>query len=115
VKLLGGYATFYNPVNLARALKRDSSPLRRRRIGWQLAGMAAMIWTATKMTIYILRLMTGRPSYRTDARETTIEIRHPEQAFRRWPTTSMQKAKRRSASSSQTVSAAQVSMDQASH
>src|ERR1700704_5977072 len=39
VKLLGGYATFYNPVNLARALTRDGSPLRRRRIGYQLMGM----------------------------------------------------------------------------
>jgi radical SAM superfamily enzyme YgiQ (UPF0313 family) len=94
VKLLGGYATFYNPVNLARALKRDGSPLRRRRIGYQLVGMAAMIWTAAKMTPYILRLLTGRPSYRTDVSETTIEIRHPEQAFRRWPSTSIQKAKR---------------------
>src|SRR3954465_9214791 len=88
---------------LARALKRDGSPLRRRRIGYQLAGMAAMIWTAAKMTPYILRLLTGRPSYRTDAKETTIEIRHPENAFRRWPTTSIQKAKRMLASSSQTV------------
>lgn len=113
VKLLGGYATFYNPVNLARALKRDGSPLRRRRIGYQLAGMAAMIWTAAKMTPYILRLLTGRPSYRTDASETTIEIRHPEQAFRRWPSTSIQKAKRTLASSSQTVSAPQVSVDKA--
>jgi len=109
----GGYATFYNPVNLARALKRDGSPLRRRRIGYQLAGMAAMIWTAAKMTPYILRLLTGRPSYRTDASETTIEIRHPEQAFRRWPSTSIQKTKRTLASSSQTVSAPQVSVAKA--
>jgi hypothetical protein len=94
VKLLGAYATFYNLVNFARALKRDGSPLRRRRIGYQLTGMAAMIWTAAKMTPYILRLLTSRPSYRTDASETTIEIRHPEQAFRRWPSTSIQKAKR---------------------
>ena len=65
-KLIGGYAAFYNPVNLVRALKRDGSPLRRRRIGYQLAGMAAMIWTVVKMTPYILRLMTGRPSDRTD-------------------------------------------------
>jgi hypothetical protein len=32
-----------------------------------------MIWTAAKMTPYILRLLTGRPSYRTDASETTID------------------------------------------
>ena len=86
VKLLGGYAAFYNPANFVRALKRDGSPLRRRRIRYQLAGMAAVIWTAAKMTPYILRLMTGKPSYRKDAGATTIEIRHPDQAFQRWPT-----------------------------
>jgi radical SAM superfamily enzyme YgiQ (UPF0313 family) len=87
IKLLGGYAAFYNPANFVRALKRDGSPLRRRRIRYQLAGMAAIIWTAAKTMPYILRLMTGKPSYRTDAGATTIEIRHPDQAFPRWPTT----------------------------
>jgi radical SAM superfamily enzyme YgiQ (UPF0313 family) len=91
VKLIGGYAAFYNPANFVRALKRDGSPLRRRRIRYQLAGMAAMIWTAAKMTPYILRLMTGKPSYRKHAGATTIEIRHPDQAFPRWPTTIKQK------------------------
>jgi hypothetical protein len=91
VKLLGGYAAFYNPANFVRALKRDGSPLRRRRIRYQLAGMAAVIWTAAKMTPYILRLMTGKPSYKRDAGATAIEIRHPDQAFRRWPTTVKQK------------------------
>ncbi len=86
-KLIGGYAAFYNPVNLVRAHKRDGSPLRRRRIGYQLAGMAAMIWTVVKMTPYILRLMTGSPSYRKDAGDTAIEIRHPGQAFPRRPST----------------------------
>jgi radical SAM superfamily enzyme YgiQ (UPF0313 family) len=91
VKLLGGYAAFYNPANFVRALKRDGSPLRRRRIRYQLAGMAAVIWTAAKITPYILRLMTGKPSYKRDAGATAIEIRHPDQAFRRWPTTVKQK------------------------
>ena len=50
-----------------------------------------MIWTAGKMMPYILRLMTGKPSYRKDAGATTIEIRHPDQAFPRWPTTLKQK------------------------
>ena len=91
VKLIGGYAAFYNPANFVRALKRDGSPLRRRRIRYQLAGMAAVIWTAAKMTPYILRLMTGKPSYKGDAGAAAIEIRHPDQAFRRWPTTVKQK------------------------
>jgi radical SAM superfamily enzyme YgiQ (UPF0313 family) len=87
VKLIGGYATFYNPANLVRALKRDGSPLRRRRISYQLVGMAAMAWTAAKMTPYILRLMTGKPSYKTNTETTAIEIRHPDRAFPRWPAT----------------------------
>ena len=84
-KLIGGYAAFYNPANLVRAFKRDGSPLRRRRIGYQLAGMAAMIWTLAKMTPYILRLMTGRPSYKGDAGGSAIAVRHPGHAFPRSP------------------------------
>ena len=93
VKLLGGYAAFYNPANLVRALKRHGSPLRRRRVRYQLAGMAAMIWTAAKMAPYILRLMTGKASYKREAGATAIEIRHPDQAFPRWPTTLKQKGR----------------------
>ena len=86
VKLIGGYAAFYNPANLVRALKRDGSPLRRRRIGYQLVGMVALVWTAAKMTPYIVRLMTGKPSFKNGTEATTIAIRHPVQAFPRWPT-----------------------------
>jgi radical SAM superfamily enzyme YgiQ (UPF0313 family) len=86
VKLIAGYAAFYNPVNFVRALKRDGSLLRRRRIGYQAAGMAATVWTAVKMTPYILRLMTGKPGYAQRAKGSTIEVRHPPCAFRRWPT-----------------------------
>ena len=93
VKLLGGYAAFYNPANLVRALKRHGSPLRRRRIRYQLAGMAAMIWTAAKMAPYILRLMTGKASYKREPGATAIEIRHPDQAFPRWPTSLKQKGR----------------------
>ena len=87
VKLIGGYAAFYNPVNLVRALKRDGSPLRRRRISYQLVGMAALLWTAAKMTPYILRLMTGKPSFKSGIEAETVALRHPDQAFPRWPTT----------------------------
>jgi radical SAM superfamily enzyme YgiQ (UPF0313 family) len=60
VKLLGGYAAFYNPWNFARALRRDGSPLRRRRLGYQAAGMLATTWTAVKFAPYVVRLMTRR-------------------------------------------------------
>jgi radical SAM superfamily enzyme YgiQ (UPF0313 family) len=93
IKLIGGYSAFYNPANLVRALKRDGSPLRRRRIGYQLLGMGATVWTAAKMVPYIVRLITGRPLYRRDAGTTAIEIRYPDQAFPRWPSTTIPKAK----------------------
>jgi radical SAM superfamily enzyme YgiQ (UPF0313 family) len=94
VKLLGGYAAFYNPANFLRALKRDGSPLRRRRIGYQLLGMAAVIWTAARMVPYILRLMTGKPSFITEIPVPAIPVRHPDQAFARWPDPHAQKRRK---------------------
>lgn len=86
LKLLGGYAAFYNPVNFVRALKRDGSLLRRRRIGYQAVGMLATLWTAVKMTPYIVRLMTRKPRYHAGPlREARLEVRHPAEAFPRWP------------------------------
>jgi hypothetical protein len=93
VKLLGGYAAFYNPANLDASAQAPRLPLRRRRIRYQLAGMTAMIWTAAKMAPYILRLMTGKASYKREAGATAIEIRHPDQAFPRWPTSLKQKGR----------------------
>jgi hypothetical protein len=86
LKLLGGYASFYNPVNLARALRRDGSLLRRRRIGYQAAGMLATAWTAVKMAPYIARLMVQKPKYHAGTpRESRLKIHHPAPAFPRWP------------------------------
>jgi hypothetical protein len=84
-KLLAGYAAFYNPVNFVRALRRDGSPLRRRRIGYQAVGMLGTIWTAVKLTPYILRLMIGRPVYADEPKSTSTKVLHPAGAFRRWP------------------------------
>ena len=67
LELLGGYAAFYNPWNFVRALERDGSPLRRRRIGYQAAGMLATAWTALKMAPYTVRLMTAEPHYHRPA------------------------------------------------
>ena len=61
LQLVGGYAAFYNPWNLLRALRHDGSRLRHRRIGYQAAGLTATVWTALKMTPYILRLLTRKP------------------------------------------------------
>jgi pyruvate-formate lyase-activating enzyme len=49
LRLLGAYGAFCNPWNLLRALTRDTTPLRRRRIGFQCAGMLATVWTVLKI------------------------------------------------------------------
>lgn len=86
LKLLGGYAAFYNPWNFLLALRRDGSPLRRRRIGYQVAGMVATLWTAGKMLPYILRLLTGKPQHhRAPPPLETVPVRHAAGAFPRIP------------------------------
>src|SRR5262249_39696326 len=60
LKLLGGYAAFYNPLNMMRALRHRESLLWRRRFGYQVAGQVATVWTGLKLLPYLLRLLTGR-------------------------------------------------------
>ncbi|MGH7173989.1 MAG: B12-binding domain-containing radical SAM protein [Gemmataceae bacterium] len=85
LKLLGGYAAFYNPLNFLRALKKDGTTLRRRRIGWQLIGTFAVLWTAWKVLPYMLRLL--RPiTYHTEPMAlATVPVRVPEKGFSRLP------------------------------
>jgi hypothetical protein len=85
LKLLGGYAAFYNPLNLLRAFKNDGTTLRRRRIGWQLLGQIALLRTAWKVLPYLLRLL--RPiTYHTEPPAlATVPVRLPEKAFSRLP------------------------------
>ena len=52
-----------------------------------------MIWTAAKMAPSILRLMTGKASYKSEAGATAIAIRHPDQAFPGWLSTLKQKGR----------------------
>jgi hypothetical protein len=84
LELLGGYAAFYNPLNFARALKRDGSKLRRRRIGYQAVGMVATAWTAMRMAPYALRL-TGSLEHH-DAPPVTgpVRVRHSSVGLRRF-------------------------------
>lgn len=96
LQLLSGYAAFYNPWNLLRALRRDTK-LRRRRLGYQVAGIVATAWTAMMMLPYIARLAVGRLRFRTepppvktvpveevrgsfsrvDSRQSTVDNREP--------------------------------------
>ena len=86
LQLLGGYAAFYNPCNFIRALKRDGSLLRPRRIGYQAAGMMATLWTALKMVPYVLRLMTGKLHFHSaPPRLQTVPVRTPATGFSRLP------------------------------
>jgi radical SAM superfamily enzyme YgiQ (UPF0313 family) len=83
LKLLGGYAAFYNPWNFLRALG-DRSPLRKYYVAYQAAGMLAVLWTAMRFVPYVARLMTGR--FETHTAPPTIEpirVLHPTHAFRR--------------------------------
>ncbi len=84
--LLGAYAAFYNPWNLLRALTRDRTLLRRRRIGFQCGGMIGTVWTALKILPYLVRLMTGAVKYHTAPPQMhPVPVRSPAGAFPRTP------------------------------
>jgi radical SAM superfamily enzyme YgiQ (UPF0313 family) len=86
LKLLGGYATFYNPLNLLRAFKTDGTSLRRRRIGWQVIGQFALVWTALKVLPFFLRLLLRPITHHTQPPAlATTPVRLPEKAFSRLP------------------------------
>ena len=89
LKLLGGYAAFYNPFNLARALRKDRDGLRPKRAGYQLLGSMAVIWTGLKTLPYVARLMLGRLVFYKEppSLRTVIAVRSPVTAFLRFPTT----------------------------
>ena len=90
VKLLGGYAAFYNPANFVRALKRDGSPLRRRHIRYQFWDGGRDLDRCQNDALHPTP-QDGKAVIQKGHRATAIEIRHPDQAFRRWPTTVKQK------------------------
>jgi radical SAM superfamily enzyme YgiQ (UPF0313 family) len=85
LKLLGGYAAFYNPLNFLRALKNDGTTLRRRRIGWQFVGQFAVLWTAWKVLPYLLRLLRPIKYHSEPPALATVPVRLPKQAFSRLP------------------------------
>jgi radical SAM superfamily enzyme YgiQ (UPF0313 family) len=67
LQLLGGYLSFYNPLNLFRAFRGDGSPLRHYRIGYQVAGFVGALWTSWKLIPYTLRLLFGKKQFATEA------------------------------------------------
>ena len=59
INMLRGYAAFYNPLNLLRALSMRWQPLGVNRCQYQFWGMGALAQTAWKLKGYIWRLWRG--------------------------------------------------------
>jgi radical SAM superfamily enzyme YgiQ (UPF0313 family) len=86
LKYLGAYASFYNPLNLLRAMRRDGSRLRKLRIGYQIVGMIALLWTMVKTLPYLLRLAVARPRFHGSAPPTfPVPVRLAQAAHPRLP------------------------------
>lgn len=86
LKLIGGYAAFYNPLNLVRAFKRDGAPLRQRRIEFQALGHLGVLWSGIRLAPYAIRLLTAK--LHCHAGPLAVEplpILKPAEAFPRLP------------------------------
>ena len=83
LKLLGGYAAFYNPLNMFRALGRNGSTLMRRRFGWQVGGQLALLWTAVKVLPYVYRLTRPLRFHAGPWPVSAVPVRSPQEAFAR--------------------------------
>lgn len=83
---LGGYFTFYNPLNALRALRKDGSPLRWYRVGYQAVGLLGALRTAWKTLPYALRLLVSKPTYHTEAPPLTqVPVKQVSGSFSRLP------------------------------
>jgi hypothetical protein len=88
LKWLGGYWTFYNPINLLKAMRKDGSPLRLPRAAYQVVGMIAALRTTLKTIPFLLRLMLGKPRYHDVAPPAVpLPVELAPNAFSRYPAT----------------------------
>lgn len=86
LKLLGGYAAFYNPLNFVRSFRKSDTKLWRRRLGYQAVGMFATAWTAVKVLPYLTRLLSNKPQcHAGPPPQQFVPVRNPAQAFSRIP------------------------------
>lgn len=86
LKLLLGYATFYNPLNFLLAFRRDGSPLREKRIVYQVLGSLALLWTALGMVPYLLKLMRRRAKFHAGPPvQSSVPVGNSAGAFSRLP------------------------------
>lgn len=94
LKHLGGYATFYNPLNVWRALRLKKTRLWKKRLSYQVAGTAATAWTAFKLLPYVLRLLTGKlVCHQAPPPMQYVPVRSAAGAFERIPHTGQEKMK----------------------
>lgn len=88
--VLGGYATFYNPLNLFRAFRQDRSPLRFKRMYYQILGMLGTLWTAIMVLPYVARLLRSRPRfYPQMPSSSAVPVRQVHGAFPRVPASTL--------------------------
>jgi radical SAM superfamily enzyme YgiQ (UPF0313 family) len=86
LELLLGYLSFYNPINLFRSLRQDDSPLREKRITYQIAGFIAALWTVWVAVPYLLRLLLRRPQFHAGPiPQSTVPVRQASGSFSRLP------------------------------
>lgn len=86
LKWLGGYWTFYNPVNLLKAMRKDGSPLRLPRAAYQVVGMVAALRTTLKTIPFLMRLLLGKPRYHEVApAPVPLPVELAPNAFSRYP------------------------------
>jgi hypothetical protein len=86
LQFLGGYFSFYNPLNLLKTLRYNGSPLRMYRASYQVLGLLGTLRTAWKLIPYTLRLMMNKKQFATKAPPTThVPVRLAPQGFSRFP------------------------------
>jgi hypothetical protein len=84
INLLLGYGTFYNPLNLARALRSD--PMREKRLLYQTMGSLGLLVTACRTFPYLIRLMVSQPKFHDGPPlQSQVPVRNACGAFSRLP------------------------------
>jgi hypothetical protein len=86
LKLWLGYASFYNPLNLVRAVCNTSTPLRYKAISYQAIGFLGVLWTGWSMLPYFVRLLLRRPQFHAGPpRQSSVPVRKAAGSFSRLP------------------------------
>jgi radical SAM superfamily enzyme YgiQ (UPF0313 family) len=71
LQFMGGYLSFYNPLNFLKTFRYNGSPLRLYRASYQVLGLAGVLRTVWKLIPYTMRLMLNKKGFATKAPPTT--------------------------------------------